>query len=284
MSKKPQKRKQPVRHERKRNRGFGLGYALLCSLAVAALIIGGVSVFFRVERFEVTGNERYSRGEILSALGIGKGDNLYTFNKFAVQDRMTRELPYLYSVHITRDLPQTLCVEVRESVPAAAVETGDGYLLLDADCKVLDRADKPGQAPVVTGMEITRDTPGKTAVSASPEQMNTLKLILFQLDSRGLSDTFTRIDLSGAFYVEGVWQDRVFVKLGLADGETEIRARALGQILSKLEEGDTGILDMSGKEYRFVPGDISEYLTTEPAVTPTPEPSPAPEADPSMEN
>ena len=75
---------------RRRNRGrFGPLFKLLCVAAVAMAMTVGVTVFFRVEAVEVTGNARYSKEEIVAASGIELGDNLYSLNKVRI-DRNIR--------------------------------------------------------------------------------------------------------------------------------------------------------------------------------------------------
>ena len=53
---------------RRRNRGrFGPLFKLLCVVAVGVALTVGVTVFFRVEAVEVTGNQRYTDEEIIAA-------------------------------------------------------------------------------------------------------------------------------------------------------------------------------------------------------------------------
>ena len=54
-------------------------------------LTGGATVFFRVERVVVEGNQRYTQEEIIAAAGIQEGDNLYALNKYEDVARIVKE-------------------------------------------------------------------------------------------------------------------------------------------------------------------------------------------------
>lgn len=268
MPKKTVKRRaaKPVR---RRRRGFGRVYAIVCALLVVALIVGGVAVFFRAENFTVTGNTVYSRAEIIAASGLHKGDNLYFFNKFSIQEQMCRRLPYLESVRITRTLPNTLHITAVETAAALAVRDGEQYVLISPAGKVLERVTDAKEVPVAEGVVVTSAVAGERLLTDPLPQTDTISGILTVLAEHGLADRLTGLTLNGAYYVTLGYGDRVTVRLGLAAGQTERKIRALGQILSELESGVSGQLDMTGSDYRFVPD------APAPSAAPSPSPTPA---------
>jgi len=122
-----------ARNNRKRrpSRGrFGFLFKLLCVLTLLAALTVGVTVFFRVESVQVSGNSRYTADEVAAVTGIQMGDNLYGMNKYSIYRRMLEELPYIKSVNIRRDLPSTILVTITEwdaaaqIMPASACSTG----------------------------------------------------------------------------------------------------------------------------------------------------------------
>lgn len=107
----------------RRNRGrFGPLFKLLCVLAVVVALTGGATVFFRVETVAVTGNQRYTREEIVAASGIQMGDNLYALNKVSIGRKIRTQLPYVGELSIDRSLPSTIRIEVTEWEAVAQVE------------------------------------------------------------------------------------------------------------------------------------------------------------------
>ena len=112
----------PRQRRRRRSRGGGrfLSLYLVLAVVVTAVVIGaGCIVFFKVNQFEVEGNQRYSTEEIAKASGVSKGDNLFLVNKTETARKLLDELAYVRSVNIKRKLPDTLVITVAETNAAA---------------------------------------------------------------------------------------------------------------------------------------------------------------------
>ena len=59
---------------RRRRRGsFGFLYKLLSTLAICAVVVAALTLFFRVDTIEVTGTERYTAQEVIDASGVDTG-------------------------------------------------------------------------------------------------------------------------------------------------------------------------------------------------------------------
>ena len=113
-------------------------------MVICAAIAVALTLFFKVEEITVTGNERYSQSQIVTASGIQMEDNMFFMNKYQVSDDITSALPYIETVQIRRALPDGLIIAVTEcSAPAAITYNGKAWLL-SAQCKVVDS--KPAAA------------------------------------------------------------------------------------------------------------------------------------------
>ena len=120
-----------ARKQKKYRRGRGrLGKILLflCVVAVLAAMTVGATVFFQVEQIEVSGNQRYTQEEIVAVTGIKAGDNLFRMNKFAIQDHVKEEMPYIEDILIRRRLPSTITVAVKEWGAVAQVLPNPGWI------------------------------------------------------------------------------------------------------------------------------------------------------------
>ena len=114
-----------ARHNRKRrrNRGrLGLLFKLLCLAALAAAVVFGATVFFQVETIAVSGNNRYTQEEIITASGVQIGDNLFRMNKGEIAQRIRESLPYVGAATVQRRLPSTLIIQVEEWDAVGRVE------------------------------------------------------------------------------------------------------------------------------------------------------------------
>ena len=122
---------QPVRprHERaRRSRAAGfaiLGASLVAATgAVALLVVNAPSLlarlpYFRVETVEVTGLSYLTREEVLAAAGIDPSTSVWEPEaRFA--NRMEAH-PLVRSATVTRELPSTLRLAIREAAPVGLV-------------------------------------------------------------------------------------------------------------------------------------------------------------------
>ena len=106
-----------ARKKHKNRRGkcrLGKVIQFLFVVALLGAMTVGATVFFQVEQVEVSGNTRYTQEEIVACTGIKPGDNLFRMNKFAIQDHVKEEMPYIEDILIRRRLPSTITVAVTE--------------------------------------------------------------------------------------------------------------------------------------------------------------------------
>lgn len=110
-----------------------IGFVLV---VIAAIFV--MSVLFRVHDIRVEGNEHYTDEEIIKAMDIEDGDNLFFYDRIAAVSRALAKLPYVEEVSITRSLPDKITVTVTESKAMAYLVVGDEDWTLDHNCKVLE--------------------------------------------------------------------------------------------------------------------------------------------------
>ena len=111
----------------------------LMFVVVVVAVIFAMSVFFRISDIQVEGNVHYTDQEIIRAIDIEEGDNLFFFDRFAAIGRAFSKLPYIETVTVERSLPNKVIITVEESTALAYLELGDEKWTLDHSCKVLGR-------------------------------------------------------------------------------------------------------------------------------------------------
>jgi len=123
---------------RPRRRGFAARALLaLQALAVALLAVVGAwtawqKVFasdrLRVGRLEVRGSHFLSEGEVRELVGAAVGERILALDIEALKARL-RASPWVADATVTRALPDTVRVEIRERVPLALAELDRLYLM-----------------------------------------------------------------------------------------------------------------------------------------------------------
>ena len=104
---------------------------------VIVAVIFVMSVFFRVSDIQVRGNTHYTDEEIIRAIDIEEGDNLFFFDRFAALSRVFAKLPYIDEVTVERSLPNRVIITVTESQALAYIVLGEERWTIDHSCKVL---------------------------------------------------------------------------------------------------------------------------------------------------
>ena len=235
------------RHGRgRRGRRFGVLYKLLTLVVVCAAAVLALTLFFKVESVEVTGNSRYSAQEIQDACGVSLGDNLYLLSKPDMVQRLHQQLPYIDEVRITRQLPNTLCVQVTEFSTVYAVEQEGTVWLLTSGGKIVETAAERGDTPLIDGCELLAPSLGGD-VSFALELQNrqeSLFALLTALESAELTGDVRAIHLGDPTVLSMDYTERFTVEMPYGADYPRL-LRYLTLVIDKLETNLTGVIDLT---------------------------------------
>ncbi|HEV8149017.1 MAG TPA: FtsQ-type POTRA domain-containing protein [Gemmatimonadales bacterium] len=114
----------------KRGLLIGLGVALLAAGALGGRLLLQRLAFFSVRRVELVGARYVSAAEVARAMRLPTGASVFAAT--GVWARRAEALPGVLEARVTRRLPGTLRVSLREAEPVALTERGGQLVLLDA--------------------------------------------------------------------------------------------------------------------------------------------------------
>jgi cell division protein FtsQ len=138
----------PRRRTRVRPRRRGLATRALLAVQVAAVallaLVGAWAAWqrvfasdrLRVGHLEVRGSHFLSEGEVRELIGAAVGESILALDIEALKARL-RASPWVADATVTRALPDTVRVEIRERVPLALAEL-DRLYLMDEDGGLID--------------------------------------------------------------------------------------------------------------------------------------------------
>lgn len=235
------------RHGRgRRGRRFGVLYKLLTLVVVCAAAVLALTLFFKVESVEVTGNSRYSAQEIQDACGVQLGDNLYLLSKPDMVQRLHQRLPYIDEVRITRSLPNTLRVQVTEFTTVYAVEQEGTVWLLTSGGKIVETAAERGDVPLIDGCELLAPSLSGD-VSFALELQNrqeSLFALLTALESAELTEGVRAIHLGDPTVLTMDYTERFLVEMPYSADYPRL-LRYLTLVIEELETNLTGVIDLT---------------------------------------
>jgi len=150
--------RRPARSGRRRPRRL-LRPAVVLPLAVAAVGAGAWlaanSSIFDARHIQVSGGGHLSRAQVVAAAGVGPATNLLWVDTSAIEAAVERN-PWVASATVTRSLPSTIRIAVRERHPASTVAVGSTWFLVASDGTVLGPAQHRPNLPVLPSTEVVR--------------------------------------------------------------------------------------------------------------------------------
>ena len=230
----------------------------LTFVIVVVAIMFVMSVFFRVTDIQIEGNVHYTDEEIIRAIGIEQGDNMFLFDRFGTLSRVFAKLPYIEQVvSVERKLPNKVTITVVESEALAYLKLGEEKWTMDHGCKILGQAAE-GEADYLIPVEGI--SPGTlmigellTTEDGNQDVVDYLTDVLYQIEGRGLSRSVTRIYFSDQNNIEFSYGNKYTVVLG-RNSNLEHKFGMFIAVLDMLKAGDIGVIDVSdGTTAHFSP-------------------------------
>ncbi|MGD9006352.1 MAG: FtsQ-type POTRA domain-containing protein [Desulfobacteraceae bacterium] len=264
MGKKPARKNRYKKSVKKRRRvwtgrlvaGAKLVSLVTAVLAASALFMAGYAAvtqsdYFRTKTIRVSGYSRLSREIVLSQAKLSPGDNLLAVNLQLVRKRLLAH-PWIAAARVSREIPETMHINIKEHVCMAIVDLGRKFLLnrsgnIFKECEPND----PRKLPVVTGITYSDLSLGGGAQSqAMTHVLDVLRIsrakgsIIPYKEIRQVHwDPEMGVSLT-------IWNDKRTIKLGV--GQFEAKCSRLEQLLPHLKQNpdwrNFSILDLNNPD------------------------------------
>lgn len=216
---------------RKRRRSRFLLYLFLFALICAGIYLFLKSDYFLIKDIEVTGNNYYTKQEII---GMGKAKKdvniIFDSGKNEIQETLEAN-PFFKEVKIKRRLPSTLQIEVVERPQIAAVEFGDSFIVIDDEGVILRRTDVDPRVTVITGLTISKMDVGEPIEAEEKETLSTTLRLLKTMSDGDLY--FKRVDVSKVV-IRAFIYDNLLVKGTPSEVFTAIEAGSVQTVVTDL--------------------------------------------------
>lgn len=243
-------------------------------IAVVLAVVIGLSVFFKVDRVVVYGNEAYSAWAIQEASGIEGGENLLSFGRTRACGKIITALPYVKNVRIGIKLPDTVNIYIEEFDVSYAIEDANkGWWLMTSSGKIAEQIDKAksNSYTKIEGVQLVGPIVGEQAVAlevfapeatesadatastevTSPvatvtahDRLQAALLILESLEANDIVGEVSSVDVTSIFNLELRYGQRYQVKLG-DTSEMDRKISEMKKAVAQLNDYQTGILDIS---------------------------------------
>ena len=198
---------QKVRKKKKRRKKhYFLRLLLFIAIGIGVYYFLNSS-FFDLEKITVANNTYYTKEQIIELSKAKTGINLlFQVDKDKIKKKLMKD-PYIKSVKISKNIPNTIKIFVEEREEAAVIPYATSFILIDCDGLVLRKTDIEPKLPLLIGLTINDMETGK---ALGVEEKSTLTETLALLEStEDSSVVFTKIDISSviikAYIYEGLY-------------------------------------------------------------------------------
>lgn len=260
------KRKKAKKPHRVYNTNFG--FKFLVMLAVVAVIVLSMIIFFKVKHIEVllpqgeNGEKAYyTAEEIIEASGINLDENLLSLSKATVAARIHAALPYVNDIQVKKQLPGTVIISFSEFDVSYAIQDETGaWWLMSREGRILEATEEKEAKThlYVTGMLIQKPEIGDfiqpaSSAGADPSEIGAKHAVVLEvipaLEGSSFVKQLDRIDVSTSYDLILWWEsDRYKIRLGT----TENLNYKLQFLQSVLDNNDiqhrSGVIDLTFQE------------------------------------
>lgn len=241
---------------------------LLIMGGIVVAVVLSMVIFFRVQTIEVVGNGYYSPEEIVQAAGVAEGDNLLTVSRGSVAGNIMAQLPYIESVRVTRNLPNTLLLTVSEFDATYAVTDTEGdWYLITANGKVTEKVEAREAKSHIQVTELTIEPPTVGEIIqvhadeeeelAAQGQLNALTSLLTEIENAELVKQIVSVSVPSSYHISVSYEGRFAVDLGNTE-RLDYKLEFLKKVIAEQKEYASGTIDLSlseGEEAHVMLGD-----------------------------
>lgn len=246
------KQKNNIRHIKQR-----IYYVAVLVLLVVIFALAVVLIFFRVSDVKVEGNTVYKDKEIVKASGIEEGVNIYMISEGDVQAKLLTEFPYIRTVNVEKNIPNTVTLDLECDSPSYYLEIGKEYFVISGNLRVVERfmtkdemLEKHPDIRYFRVSEIRSAIVGSELEFIHSGYSESAKSFLKVLEGTEIFEEITSVYFDDRFNICVVYDNRL--KANVGNGESaDLKLRFMKEIVEDL--GNVrGTIDIKDVEKAYV--------------------------------
>ena len=207
---------------------------ILSSVVIAVgLIIFSLSSFFAVDLIEVRGNSYFTSEEIINMAHATPGKNLIYHTDSSDIISYLEQNPYIKSASVSRQLPSTLVITVKERTEIGAIVYDGDYLIIDNTGLLLRKTSTTPKLTIIEGLVVSKIKSGEKIEVEDEELLQQTLKILRTMNSSDLY--FVRLDMS-EMYIKAYIYETLLCKGTYSQMIDGMEKGRLHKVLEKLFE------------------------------------------------
>ncbi|MBU5590793.1 FtsQ-type POTRA domain-containing protein [Clostridium sp. MSJ-4] len=234
----------------KRRRKKAIKKALILFIFLIALLITLCFKLpiFNIKNMIVQGNKVISSEEIIEKSEIKEGNNIFYINTKKIVGNIKNN-PYVYSVKISRRLPNTIVFDVKERSAFFYGINNNKYFIIDKESKLLETRSEINNMNLIhiEGLDYQNAEVGKEIFNEDDRKSKIINIFSTLIENNISGIDITSIDIKDVLAIK-VYHNNMCIVIGTSDGIEEKLNKAINIILAKPELSQSnGYIDVSFK-------------------------------------
>ena len=146
-----------IEKKKRKRRKTKLIVFILIAVIVGIVVYLLNSPTFKIKSIEVTGNLQLDKQKIIEQSELKLGDSIFS-NINIITKVKIKQNGYIEDAIVTKEMPNTIKIEVTERKASFQIETENGYYIyIDEQGYIMDYSQEPKELVTITGMRITEE-------------------------------------------------------------------------------------------------------------------------------
>ena len=235
-------RKRTARQKKVRKRRLT---AFFVFFIIMLLCIGAVlsfTVFFPIEKIAADGSKIYTDSQIISISGVEIGDNLFAVNKATVEKNLKKNLPYVDSITLKRELPGSLKIQVKDAEEFACYEVDNKFYTISKSGWVLKEETKSPKKLLLITLDGVKCEVGSKIDFGATSRKELIERICNSLSNEKI--VANAVNMSDNITITLKVENRFDVVLGTSNNIEE-KINHLRGMLKEISDKKSGKIDLS---------------------------------------
>ena len=169
------------------------------AIVVTAIVLFMMSPLFSITDIEVQENDKITSQTIISLSGLQIDQNIFNISKKQISKAVCED-PYIEDISISRNLPSTIVIKVKERKATFMLEIGGAYAYINNQGYILEISLEKIDVPILQGYvtETDKITPGSRLEVEDLKKLDTVLKIMESAKSNEIVDTITKINIENS--------------------------------------------------------------------------------------
>ncbi len=230
-----------ARQKKARQRQLKLLLIFFIIIAIITLVVMCFTVFFKVEKVNVSGSKIYSKSQIIKASKLTTNDGLFFVSEDEIEQNIRKDCPYVDEVKLKRDFPDAIQLIVTDAKEYAYYNVGDKYYILSENGYILKQQDEVPENVFKIVTSGISGKPGEKSKYKNTAQEQTVNNLITCLQKSNIN--IDEIDVTSSLQIELKIEGKYTVLLGTKE-YTEDKIKHLSSMLKAIDD-DKDIIDLS---------------------------------------